>query len=500
MTTAVVAVLLALTAGALWRSPRDGDSAARVRWVTLLALLASAAAWGLALYAAHLPNGASTAAPAGMGVVERVLAVREGADPVAWAYAGGDLVRVGLPDWRVLSRVPAQDLSFQTAAYDGRALLVTFVDPRRGRAMVEGWGLLGEGSREARWIVPPTPASTRYGSLSAFWDPADRRLYLAELGEYVDRGGTIVRPLTIFAVDDAGERTPVPVPPGSGTTYVRALESRACRSGGALWLTSDAAQPQTACRVSDASPEGTNGVRSCERASDAPPGGLVCASVLSNLVPGAVLAPNGRAAIRRPPASLVPDAGVALRASLRLLPGGGTLPDYTWWSPTATGSDVVHTAGDGWLRFSTARTAGSARGEAESLLARSLDASGEKVLGEGAVFGMAQLPAYVFVMGDEALAVGITPLTARFRVPGMQRVDRPEAIPRARSRLAAWGGSSRLVEGAMVVLLGAPPFLLLGLAAAGVRALRSLAKRIALLVLVAAPVLVELGQRMWPLR
>jgi hypothetical protein len=112
---------------------------------------------------------------------------------------------------------------------------------------------------------------------------------------------------------------------------------------------------------------------------------------------------------------------------------------------------------------------------------------------------MAQLPAHVLVVGNEVLAVGITPVSARFRLPTMDRVDRPEALPRVRARLAAWGGPSRLIEGALAVLLVSPPLLLLGLACAGVRALRSLVKRTALLVLVATPVLVELVQRMWRL-
>src|SRR5437868_882223 len=102
--------------------------------------------------AARLPNGPSPAAD--LGVIDRVLAVREGSDPMAWASANGELVRVSLPDWRVLARVPAQGLIFQTAAWNGRVLLVTFVDGRRGRTMIEGWGLLGD----TGWIAAPIDA------------------------------------------------------------------------------------------------------------------------------------------------------------------------------------------------------------------------------------------------------------------------------------------------------------------------------------------------------
>jgi hypothetical protein len=478
MGAVIAAVVLALAAGALWRSPRHGDGPAFVRWITLVAILASGLAWGLVLYAARLPNGPSQAAD--IGAIERVLAVREGPNPSAWAYANGDLVRVSLPDWRVLARAPARDLIFQTAAWNGRALLVTFVDGRRGRAMIEGWGLLGD----AGWIAPPTDTTSAYGSLSAYWDPADRTLYLAELGEYADRGGGIARPLALSSVDDKGVRTPV------SSTYVHAVESRACRSGGQLWLTGD--QPQHACRVADAA--GPGGVKACERPADGPsgepPGGLICAGVISNVVPGAVLAPDGRQPVVRPPASLVPDASVALRTSLRLLPAGGTLPDFTWWSPAP---DVVHRAGDGWLRF----FARSVRGDPGEMVVLSLDSSGQVASTEATVFDMAQLPAHVFVVGDEVLALGITPVLARFRLPGLDRVDRPEPLVRVRARLAGMGGPSRLIEGALAVLLCAFPLLLIALLCTSFSGGLAFAKRIALVALVAAPVLIELVQRMW---
>jgi hypothetical protein len=507
MGAVIGAVVLALAAGALWRSPRQGDGPAFVRWITVVAIVASGLAWGLVLYAARLPNGPSQAAD--LGVIERVLAVREGTNPTAWAYANGELVRLSLPDWRVLARVPARDLIFQTAAWNGRALLVTFVDGRRGRAMIEGWGLLGD----AGWIAPPTDTTSAYGSLSAFWDPADRTMVLAELGEYVDRGGAIARPLTLSSVDDKGVRAQV------SSTFVHAVESRACRSAGQLWLTGD--QPQQACRVADVA--GAGGVKACERAADGPSGepagGLVCAGVISNVVPGAVLAPEGRLPVIRPPASLVPDSRVALRTSLRLLPAGGTLPDFTWWSPAQDGGvsgltpdggvsgltpdggvsgltpDVVHRAGDGWLRFS----ARSVRGDPGGMAAVSLDSSGQVTRAEATVFDMAQLPAHVFVVGDEVLAVGITPVLARFRLPGLDRVDRPEPLVRVRARLAGMGGSRRLIEGALAVLLAAPPLLLIALLCTSFRAGLAFAKRVALVVIVAAPVLIELVQRMWRL-
>jgi hypothetical protein len=485
MGAVVAAVLIAIAAGALWRSPRQVDRAdtwdpnpgARLaRAVTALALLASAAAWGTVLYIERLPNGPTPAA--NLGLFDRVIAVREGKDPVAWAYAGGDLVRLALPDWRELSRVPAQDLTFQTAAWNGRALLVTFVDGRRGRAMIEGWGLLGD----AGWIAPPTDASSAYGSLSAFWDPRDQRLYLAELGEYTDRGGGLSRSLVLSTVDDKGLRTQV------SSAVVHAVESRVCRSAGELWLTGD--QPKDACRVSDA--VGAGGVRSCDRPTDAPAEGLLCAGVISNVVPGAVLTPDGRQPVARPPASLVPDASVALRSSLRLLAGGGTLPEFTWWSASP---DVIHAVRDGWLRFS----ARSARGDPRGMAARLLDSPGQIVRAESDVFDMAQLPAHVFVVGDEVLAVGITPVLARFRLPTLERVDRPAPVERVRARLSAVGGPSHVVEGALAVLLAAPPLLLLALLCTAFSAGVAFAKRLSLVVLVAAPVLIELVQRLWGL-
>jgi hypothetical protein len=472
-------VLIALAAGALWRSPRRGDHAPFVRAITSLAILVSALAWGLVVYLARLPNGPSSVAD--LGVVERILAVREGANPVAWAYAGGDLVRVALPDWRVVARAPAHDLEFQTAAWDGRGLLVTFIDGRRGRAMVEGWGLLGDDG----WVAPPTDASSANGSLSAFWDPRDRSLYLAELGEYSDRGGTLARALTLSTVDDKGTRTPL------SSTYVHAVESRACRSGGALWLTGD--QPHDACRVADPPAGGAaGGVRACEPAPDVPAGGLLCAGVISNVVPAAVLAPEGRIPVSRPPTALVPDPGVALRTSMRLLVAGGTLPDFTWWSPTP---NVVHGAQDGWLRFSPHAD----RVDPAGMAARWLDASGQILRSEAAVFDMAQLPAHVLVLGDEVYAIGITPVLARFRLPMLDRIDRPEPVPRVRARLASMGSPSRLVEGALAVLLAAPPLLLLALMCTSFATGLAFAKRVALIVLVASPVLVEIVQRMWRL-
>jgi hypothetical protein len=483
MGAVVGALLIALAAGALWRSPRRGEHPPFVRLLTLLAVLGSALAWGLVVYMARLPNGPSPAAD--LGVVERVIAVREGVNPAAWAYAGGDLVRVGLPDWRVLARAPARDLTFQTAAWDGRALLVTFVDGRRGRAMVEGWGLLGDDG----WIATPVDAASGNGSLSAFWDPRDRSLYLAELGEYSDRAGTIARSLSLSTVDDRGIRTPV------SSTYVRAVQSRACRSAGVLWLTGD--QPEDGCRVADAA--GPGGVRGCEKATDAPgggppsaPGGLLCAGVISNVVPAAVLAPEGRVAVNRPPTTLVPDPGVALRTSLRLLTAGGTLPDFTWWS---SAPEVVHAGQDGWLRFSPHAD----RIDPDGMSARWLDATGQAVRSEAAVFDMAQLPAHVLVVGDEVFAIGITPVLARFRLPTLDRVDRPAPEPRVRARLAAMGSPTRLVEGALAVLLAAPPLLLIALLCTTFAAGLAFAKRVALIVLVASPVLAEIVQRMWRL-
>jgi hypothetical protein len=237
---------------------------------------------------------------------------------------------------------------------------------------------------------------------------------------------------------------------------------------------------------------GAGGVKSCDHPTDSPPGGLLCAGVISNLVPGAVLAPDGRVAVSRPPASLVKDAGVALRTSLRLLPAGGTLPDFTWWSPAP---DVVHQAGDGWLRFS----ARSERGDPGGMVVASLDAAGQTVRAEATVFDMAQLPAHVFVVRDEVLAVGITPVLARFRLPGLDRVDRPEPLVRVRARLSGMGGPSRLIEATLAVLLAAPPLLLIALLCTSFRAGLAFAKRVALVVLVAAPVLIELVQRMWRL-
>jgi hypothetical protein len=476
----VATIVIALAAGAFWRSPERGDSAPLVRWITLLACIASALAWGLVFYVARLPNGPSPVTD--LGVVERVLAVREGNEPTAWAYAGGDLVRVALPDWRVLARVPARDLTFQTAAWDGRALLVTFVDGRRGRAMIEGWGLLGD----AGWIAPPTDAASAYSSLSAFWDPRDRAMYLAELGAYTDRGGGIARPMALSTVNDKGERTPV------SSTFVHAVETRACRSGGDLWLTTD--QPQEACRVVETPPQLAPGTaRACELPTEAPPsGGLLCASVLSNVVPGAVLAPEGRVPVSRPPSALVADPSVALRASLRLRDPGGTMPDFTWWSPAP---DVIHSVKDGWLRFS----ARSVRGDRAGMAARLLDPSGQNVRAEAAVFDMAQVPAHVFVIGDEVVAVGITPVSARFRLPSLARVDRPAEVPRVRARIAASADASYLVEGGLAVLLAAPPLLLIALLCTAFRGGLPFAKRVSLIVLVAAPALIEIAQRLWSL-
>jgi hypothetical protein len=483
MGAVVAAVVIAIAAGALWRSPRrdlsfgDPTPHARLaRWITLLALLASAGAWGVVLYLDRQPNGPTPAV--NLGLIDRVIAVREGKDPVAWAYANGDLVRLSLPDWRELSRVPARDLTFQTAAWNGRVLLVTFVDGRRGRAMVEGWGLLGD----AGWLAPPTDASSAYGSLSAFWDPRDRLLYLAELGEYTDRGGGLSRSLSVSSVDDRGVRTQV------SSMVVHAVESRACRSAGELWLTGD--QPKDACRVSDA--VGAGGVHACDRPADAPADGLLCAGVISNVVPGAVLAAEGRSLVVRPPVSLVPDAHVALRSALRLLGGGGTLPEFTWWSPSP---DVVHAARDGWLQFS----ARNVRGDPRGMAARLLDPGGHVVRAESDVFDMAQLPAHVFVVGDEVVAVGITPVLARFRLPALDRVDRPTSLERVRARLSGMGGPSHLIEGALAVLLVAPPLLLLALLCTGFAAGVAFAKRLSLVVLVAAPVLIELVQHLWAL-
>jgi hypothetical protein len=497
MGTVVAAVLIAIAAGALWRSPRRDLSfgepaphARLARWITVLALLASAAAWGMVLYMERQPNGPTPAA--NLGLIDRVIAVREGKDPVAWAYANGDLVRLALPDWRELSRVPARDLTFQTAAWNGRVLLVTFVDGRRGRAMVEGWGLLGD----TGWLAPPTDAASAYGSLSAFWDPRDRLLYLAELGEYTDRGGGLSRSLSLSSVDEKGARTQV------SSMVVHAVESRACRSAGELWLTGD--QPKDACRVSDA--VGPGGVHACDRPADAPAQGLLCAGVISNVVPGAVLAAEGRSAVLRPPASLVPDANVALRSTLRLLGGGGTLPEFTWWSASP---DVVHGVRDGWLQFS----ARSVRGDPRGMAARLLDPAGHVVRTESDVFDMAQLPAHVFVVGEdgtspaspergrnqEVLAVGITPVLARFRLPALDRVDRPPPLERVRARLSGMGGPSHVIEGALAVLLVAPPLLLLALLCTGFAAGVAFAKRLSLVVLVAAPVLIELVQHLWAL-
>jgi hypothetical protein len=343
--------------------------------------------------------------------------------------------------------------------------------------MIEGWGLLGD----TGWIAPPANASSAWVSLSAFWDSRDRSLYLAELGERAERGGATARSVALSTVDDKGARTPV------SSTYVHTVESRICRSAGDLWLTGD--QPQAACHITEAG--GAAGVKSCEPATDAPAGGLLCANVISNVVPGAVLTPDGRKPVNRPPTSLVPDANVALRTSMRLLLVGGTLPDFTWWSPAP---NVIHAAGDGWLRFS----ARSVRGDPGGMEAQLLDASGQVVRAEATVFDMAQLPAHVLVLGDDVLAFGITPVLTHFRLPSLERVDRPEPIPRVRARLSALDGSPRLIEGALAVLLAAPPLLLFGLACSGFRGGLAFAKRLALLVLIPVPVLIELVQKLRP--
>jgi hypothetical protein len=133
------------------------------------------------------------------------------------------------------------------------------------------------------------------------------------------------------------------------------------------------------------------------------------------------------------------------------------------------------------------------------MAARLLDPAGQVVRAESDVFDMAQLPAHVFVVGDEVLAVGITPVLARFRLPALDRVDRPLPLERVRARLSGMGGPSHVIEGALAVLLVAPPLLLLALLCTGFAAGVAFAKRLSLVVLVAAPVLIELVQHLWAL-
>jgi hypothetical protein len=130
---------------------------------------------------------------------------------------------------------------------------------------------------------------------------------------------------------------------------------------------------------------------------------------------------------------------------------------------------------------------------------RLLDPAGKATIAESDVFDMAQLPAHVLLTGDEVLAVGITPVLARFRLPALDRVDRPPPLERVRARLSDMGGPSRLVEGALAVLLVAPPLLLLALVCTAFAAGVAFAKRLSLIVLVAAPVLIELVQHLWAL-
>jgi hypothetical protein len=155
---------------------------------------------------------------------------------------------------------------------------------------------------------------------------------------------------------------------------------------------------------------------------------------------------------------------------------------------------VIHAVHDGWLRFS----ARNVRGDPRGMTARLLDPTGQTVRAESDVFDMAQLPAHVFVVGDEVLAVGITPVLARFRLPALDRVDRPAPLDRVRARLSGMG-PSHLVEGAFAVLLAAPPLLLMALVCTAFAAGVSFAKRLSLVVLVASPVLIELAQRLWSL-
>jgi hypothetical protein len=61
------------------------------------------------------------------------------------------------------------------------------------------------------------------------------------------------------------------------------------------------------------------------------------------------------------------------------------------------------------------------------------------------------------------------------------------------------GGPSHVVEGALAVLLVAPPLLLLALICTAFSSGVAFARRVSLLVLVAAPVLIELVQRLWGL-
>ena len=69
-----------------------------------------------------------------------------------------------------------------------------------------------------------------------------------------------------------------------------------------------------------------------------------------------------------------------------------------------------------------------------------------------------------------------------------------------RIRRRPWGGGpSHVVEGALAVLLVAPPLLLLALVCTAFAAGVAFAKRLSLVVLVAAPVLIELVQRLWAL-
>jgi hypothetical protein len=171
---------------------------------------------------------------------------------------------------------------------------------------------------------------------------------------------------------------------------------------------------------------------------------------------------------------------------------GGTVPEFTWWS---LAPEVVHAGQDGWLRFFPRAD----RMDPDGMAVRWVDGAGQVVRSEAAVFDMAQLPAHVLVVGDEVFAIGITPVLARFRLPMLDRVDRPAPVPHVRARLAARGSPSRLVEGALAVLLGAPPLLLIALLCTAFAGGLAFAKRVALVVLVASPVLVEIVQRIWRL-
>jgi len=350
-----------------------------------------------------------------------------------------ELVVASLPMFRVRARLKL-GATPTSVAWDGKRLLIALGVYKNGWALLEG----------DKWVVPPTwPGSDH---LSVFRDARAGSLVLASMGRFQRAGSESVRPLSLWTVGKNG-RLGAP----TSMQILNATSDTVCGARDALYLAFQV--PGKVCRIAGAN---ENGFRSCK---PVPGARLQCPNIVSLGAPSELVAGDGRRPFVNPPKRLV-EGHMPSEYSFRLVPGGRSFPQASWFSsrhgvvtPLQTGFASAN------LDDNTRENDRLGNNQPDHVELKLWNARGVATGASRRVFGQHFDPDLLLARGDELDAYFfVGKAVARFRASDLQRLDAQDTIWAVRERLAPWGGRSWLFEALLGAVLGLGPLFFAALA------------------------------------